>query len=998
MMRRLCQRTGPAVFTVASQLRRHTEAQTVRAPHQYEQFIRAENEGFVSELLAQFKADRGSVDSDWWPVLEAIESGGALPDVPLVKGFSRPKGGSPVNEADERRIDALKFAWMVRSFEQKGHLVAELDPLGLYDADLSPVVPPELQPSFFGFSDAEMDKRFRIARDSTVIGGFTDGQNAVSLREVVDELKAIYCGHIGYEFSHLRSVEEQAWLREKAISAPALRMTQDEIMESLVRSEGFEKLLFAKFQTMKRFGSEGGEAVIPMLEVLIDVLAESGFKNAMVSMAHRGRLNILHNVLGKSLELILNEFKGLTTPDNRNNLGDVKYHLGHNATIQTRSGHSLGVRMAANPSHLECVAPVSQGVVRAMQDTSGTQDTAHIVLHGDAAFSGQGVSFETVAMADLEKFGIGGTIHIITNNQVGFTTNPAQSRSAAYCSDLAKLNNCPVFHVNADKPEAVIRVAQIAAEYRATFNRDVIIDFVCYRRNGHNETDQPRFTQPLMYREIDRHEGVGTLYAKHLMNNQKLTEDQYQQARKDSDAKYRAVFNTWETKQGTEYVPKKWHDPVLPEYPATDKLRALQQTGVDVEKLKKLGTHLATYPDAFKPHPLIVPIIKKRLQSFESGTEIEWSAGEQLALAALIAEGYGVRITGQDVERGTFSQRHYVLHDVEKGDRYNSLANVPGAKPDLPVLIGNSLLSEFAVAGFEMGYSSERRDDLVMWEAQFGDFANGAQVIWDNFLSGCEIKWGDISNLVVSLPHGYDGQGPEHSSARLERFLQLEGSDDVVPVNFEVEGTTPYHANEARISAGNWQVCFTTTSANYFHMLRRQLHRDFRKPLIHFFSKSNLRSAEAKCDIDAFGPGTQFQAVIDQDHIKKARKLVFCSGQVYNALVRQQEKDKVSDIALVRIEQIAPFPWEYVAQVVDKYRKANPNVEIVWAQDEPRNMGAYAYVRPRLRNLLVQRGVPLKQASSIQYVGREPNGSPATGYEFIHKAEEKAILDGVFKK
>jgi 2-oxoglutarate dehydrogenase E1 component len=993
MMRRVLSR---AVVRPAF-VRALSEAQTIRPVHKHEQFVRSENLEFVNELLGMFKTDKTSVDSAWWPILEALNKGALLPDVPLVKGFSRPKGGNPISEADEKRIDALKFAWMVRSFEQKGHLVADLDPLSMFDADLSPLVPPELQPSFFGFDEAEMDKTFRIAKNSDFIGGFTDGTTAVTLREVVDELKHIYCGNIGYEFAHLRSVEEQKWLRAQILNAPAPRMQQQDIMRSLLRAEGFEKLLHAKFQMMKRFGSEGGEAVIPLLEVLLDVLTDYGFKNAVFSMAHRGRLSILHNVLGKDMELILNEFRGVTTPDNRNNLGDVKYHLGHKAIIQTIGGKDVGVRMLANPSHLECAAPVSQGVVRAMQETHKSADSAHVVLHGDAAFSGQGVSFETVAMAELQKFGVGGTIHIITNNQVGFTTNPAQSRSAAYCSDLAKLNNIPVFHVNADKPEAVVRVAKLAADYRATFNRDVIIDFVCYRRNGHNEADQPRFTQPLMYREIDRHDSVGTIYAKTLMQQGTLKQEDIDAMRKEVDGSFRTMFNKWEAKVGTEYVPKKWHDPVEAEYPVTPDRKKMQDTGVDVTTLKRLGQHLATYPEAFTPHQLIAPIIKKRLQSFEAGKEIEWAAGEQLALATLIREGHGVRLTGQDVERGTFSQRHFNLHDFNTGERYNSLRNLPEAK-NQPVVIANSLLSEFAVAGFEMGYSTERPDDLTMWEAQFGDFSNGAQIIWDNFLSGCEIKWGDVCSLVVSLPQGYDGQGPEHSSGRIERFLQLEGSDDAVPASFEKENVSAYHTLEKRNFGCNWQVCYTTTAANYFHVLRRQVRRDFHKPLIHFFSKSNLRASESKCDIEAFAPGTQFQPVIDQDDVKKARRVVFCTGQVYNTLSRVQTEAKHDDIALVRIEQVAPFPWEHVAQVMDKYRAANGDVEFMWAQEEPRNMGCWNYVRPRIRNLLVHRGVPLKQAAEIRFIGREANGSPATGYEFIHKAEEKAIVDAVFSK
>lgn len=972
-----------------------SDAETQNPVHKYEQFATAENQQYIEQLLEIFSKDRNAVDSSFWPLLEALSGSESNPaDIPIIKGLSRPAGGK-IDEVDQKRIDNLKFAWLVRAYEAKGHLIADLDPLGIHDADLSGELPPELQPSFFGFSEEDMHKTFNLERNAEYIGSYTDGPTRTTLRDVVKSLNRIYARHIGFEFMHLRSVEEQVWLRRLILEQQPPRISKNELMKSLVEAEGFEKLLHSKFQTAKRFGSEGVESVIPMLQVMLDEAAREGFTEAVFSMAHRGRLNILHNVLGKDLGLILNEFKGLTHPDNKNNLGDVKYHLGHEAEIKTRSGRTMKVQMLPNPSHLECVAPVSQGVVRAKNTTAGDRKVLHVVLHGDAAFSGQGVCYETVAMERLENFTVDGTIHVITNNQIGFTTNPNQSRSAAYCSDLARLNNCPVFHVNADRPWSGVRVAEVAAQYRAKFKRDVIIDLVCYRRNGHNEADQPRYTQPLMYKAIDQHPTVSTIFARQQETKDRTVSDPktLEGLRKEVDAQYREHWYKWE--KSNDFVEKKWHDPVLAPYECTPELLALRETGVSAAKLQAVGKHLCQLPADFAPHPLVEAVINKRAETYAAGDAIEWASGEQLALATLLLEGHGVRISGQDVERGTFSQRHYNLHDKNNGNTYNSLETLDGVTA--PVSVKNSLLSEFAVAGFEMGYSAARPNDLVMWEAQFGDFANGAQIIWDNFVSGSEAKWGQVTSLIVSLPHGYDGQGPEHSSGRLERFLQLEGSDDVVPQDFEMDGASADHLLEARIKRGNWQVTFPTTAANYYHLLRRQMHREFRKPLINFFSKAALRANEAKSSIADFDVGTKFQPVIDQGHISKARRVLFCTGQVSMSLVRAQAKNNTDDVAVVRIEQIAPFPWEQVATVMDKYRAANSDVEFAWVQDEPRNMGAWNYVRPRFRNLLVQRGVPLKDAANMRYIGRGANGSPATGYPFVHKAEEQEIVRASFE-
>jgi 2-oxoglutarate dehydrogenase E1 component len=987
MMRRACM--SAANVGAATAIRRVTDAQTIRAPNKYEQFLQSGNESFVAGLLEAYSKNKADVDPSWWGVLDKLLTESAMdidPTKPMISGYKRPTAGG-LTPADQNRIDTLKVIWMLRSFEQRGHLNADLDPLGVFSGDVGDIDAPELNPTFYGFTEADMDKVFSEVEIVKLCG------KGATLRHIIDTLRKTFCGKVGYEFDHVLCPIERQWLRDELAAKYPSGLAEQDVLELVAKSEGFEKLFALKFQTMKRFGGEGGEALIAGLTAAINQSAYTGTNDVKIGMAHRGRLSILHNVLGRGLDKILNEFKGLHPKgeEGANNRGDVKYHLGFKGTdITMKNGKKVNIELFANPSHLETVNPVVVGAVVADNKKNGDDKSLSVLLHGDAAFAGQGICAEGVNMASLKDFDANGTIHIVTNNQVGFTTDPMGSRNCAYSSDLARMNGNPVFHVNADAPLEVARIFAFAAKFRAKFKRDVFIDFVCYRRNGHNETDQPRYTQPKMYKSIDKHETITKKFSKQLVADGVFTQEHADATVKGIDKNFREQYNAWETSE--DNVKRVWRQPAMVDYPHdAAKHDALRRTGVDIAELQKLGMAMSTAPATFSMHPSIAPIIKKRHDNHAAGTGLDWGAAEQLAMATLLREGHEVRMTGQDIERATFAQRHYNLHDYKNGNTYNGLEKVDGAAA--PCTIVNSCLSEYAMSGFEIGYSYANNNALVLWEAQFGDFANGAQVMWDIFLSGCELKWGAKNALVVSLPHGYDGQGPEHSSARIERFLQISRDDSAVPADFCDKTVSAEHLAERRILDSNWQVVFATTPANYFHVLRRQMRRDFRKPLISFFAKSLLRASVS--DLADFAPGTAFQAVIDQPQITKARKVVFCHGQLYFQLLNKQEADKVTDVALVRIEQFSPFPWEAVNEVVYKYLTANQDVTFTFAQDEPRNMGVYPFARPRLNNLLREKGLVGEQ-SRIDFVGRAAAASPATGHDAVHKRELAEIVAGVF--
>ncbi|CAI9285807.1 unnamed protein product [Lactuca saligna] len=797
--------------------------------------------------------------------------------------------------------ESMRLLLLVRAYQVYGHMKAKIDPLGLEKRE----IPDDLDPAFYGFSEADLDHRER-------------------------------CN----------------WLRDR-IETPTPTQYNSErrevILDRLIWSTQFENFLATKWTAAKRFGLEGGETLIPGMKEMFDRSADLGVESIVIGMSHRGRLNVLGNVVRKPLRQIFSEFSGGTKPVDEVGLytgtGDVKYHLGTSYDRPTRGGKRIHLSLVANPSHLEAVDPVVVGKTRAKQYYSNDADRTKnmgILIHGDGSFAGQGVVYETLHLSGLPNYTTGGTIHIVVNNQVAFTTDPQAGRSSQYCTDVAKALNAPIFHVNGDDVEAVVHACELAAEWRQTFHSDVVVDIVCYRRFGHNEIDEPSFTQPKMYKIIRNHPSSLEIYQKKLLETGQATKEDIDRIQ----SKVTSILNE-EFLASKDYVPQRrdWLSAYWLGFKSPEQLSRIRNTGVKPEILKNVGKAITTLPETFKPHRAVKKIFADRFKMIESGEGVDWAVAEALAFATLLVEGNHVRLSGQDVERGTFSHRHSVIHDQETGDRYCPLDHVMMNQNEEMFTVSNSSLSEFAVLGFELGYSMENPNSLVLWEAQFGDFSNGAQVIFDQFLSSGEAKWLRQTGLVVLLPHGYDGQGPEHSSARLERFLQM--SDDNPFVVPEMEPTL-----RNQIQTCNWQVVNVTTPANYFHVLRRQLHREFRKPLIVMSPKNLLRHKECKSNLSEFDDvqghpgfdkqGTRFKRLIkDQnahsDLEEGIRRLVLCSGKVYYELDEKRKSVDAKDIAICRVEQLCPFPYDLIQRELNRY----PNAEIVWCQEEPMNMGAY---------------------------------------------------------
>jgi 2-oxoglutarate dehydrogenase E1 component len=957
----------------------------------HEGFVNGLGGSYVQSLYEAWQSSPNSVDPSWGPIFQHLAK--VNPDRALVETFTRPvqdkynPGTGQLNaEVTEKDLlDTFKITWMIRAYEVRGHLIADLDPLGMFSADLDFAVPQELEPSFFGFTEADMDRKFQLGV-LPKLGGLHSHTQRITLRELIQQLRSTYCKKVGWEYMHIVDGAKSTWLRNRISNQePLTTQEKKDALKDLARAEGFENFLHTKYSTTKRFGLDGGETLIAMLNKIIDHAANDGVENFVIGMAHRGRLNVLAHICGKDMAKIFCEFEGKsTTPEEEMVCGDVKYHLGVALNRITRSQKKVRIGLMANPSHLESVNPVVTGKVRAkqhyMKDTERRKVMA-ILIHGDAAFSGQGVCYETMGLGDLEFYDIGGTVHIIANNQIGFTTPPRQSRSAPYCSELAKPVQAPVFHVNADDPESALRVSKIAVDFRNTYKKDVVIDLVCYRRFGHNETDEPSFTQPLMYQKIRSHPTTYQLYSQKLVADGVLTQEEVDEVSSSVKTLLKEKFEL--AKQSSSSI-KDWEDNEWTGYKTPLQIASLKSTSVKAEFLQDIGKKITTLPDTFEPHPTLRRIIRERQTNYESGENIDWGSAEALAFGSLLLEGNHVRVSGQDVERGTFSQRHALLVDMGKANVYIPLANLHSSQAGFRII--NSSLSEFGVCGYELGYCMENPASLVIWEAQFGDFANGAQVIFDQYLCSGEQKWLKQCGLVVNLPHGYDGMGPEHSSGRIERFLQQCDDPEEAPTSF-VEGNLKDldTANEAHIKARNWQVCYPSTPANYFHLLRRQIHRDFRKPLINFYSKAFLRAPNVSSLADMSG-NTLFLPVIDDATIQDpspVTEVLLCSGQVYFHLLKRRG-EKRQDLAIVRIEQVAPFPWNHVHQVLSKYPKT---AKVSWVQEEPKNMGSWSFVRPRLLNYLRPQG------RTLRYVGRATSASTATGNKAMHDAEIKAYLD-----
>jgi 2-oxoglutarate dehydrogenase E1 component len=863
----------------------------------------------------------------------------------------------------EATLDSLRALMLIRAYRVRGHLLADLDPL-----KLDPTTEhSELDPSSYGFKEKDMDRQVFI--------NYVLGLESATVREIVSILKQTYCGSIGVEFMHIQDPDEKAWIQERIErihNQPEFTVIgKRAILNRLIETEGFEKYLDKKFTGTKRFGLDGGESLVPAMEQIFKRGSQLGIEEIVLGMAHRGRLNVLANVMGKPFQAIFHEFQGgSSNPDDVGGSGDVKYHLG-SSSDRVFDGKTVHLSLTANPSHLECVNTVCLGKVRAKQRQKNDVEREKVMallLHGDAAFAGQGLVPEAFDLSNLFGYRTGGTIHIVINNQIGFTTSPRFSRTSHYCSDVAKVVAAPIFHVNADDVEAVTHCARIATEYRQRFKKDVVIDMICYRRHGHNEGDEPMFTQPVMYKKIGAHPTTQQIYAQKLINEKVMTQEEVDKQISDFSSQLDRAFEA-----STNYKANKadWFDGVWSGLSVAYGDARRGETGVPMDRLKEIGEGLTRVPGNFNAHKRIVRQLEQKREMFTSGEGIDWATAEALAFGSLLLEGHAVRLSGQDSGRGTFSQRHSVLVDQETEERYIPLNNLRFGQAPYEVI--DSPLSEAGVLGFEYGYSLAEPNMLVLWEAQFGDFANGAQVIIDQFISSGELKWLRMSGLVMLLPHGYEGQGPEHSSARLERYLQLCASD-------------------------NMQVVNCTTPSNYFHVLRRQLHRDFRKPLVIMTPKSLLRHKLCVSKLSGFDEKSTFHRVLwdDQDLTDdpkrsllpddKIRRVVLCTGKVYYDLYEERQNRGVKDVYLMRVEQLYPFPHKVLASDLHRF----PNAEILWCQEEPKNMGSWTFIRDRLEAVMNEIGHPQGQA---RYVGRAEAASPATGLMKKHVAEQGALVD-----
>jgi 2-oxoglutarate dehydrogenase E1 component len=969
---------------------------------QLSSFLYGGNASYLEDLYARYQEDPGAVDEGWqeffaelkdpkdqvvaeargpewqrsdWPlhangeIVSAFDSNWPVLERDLGEAIKAKaqKSGADVSEQQvfQATRDSVRALMMIRAYRMRGHLHANLDPLGL--------APPrdheELHPSSYGFTDADYDRKIFI--DNVL------GMEFATIRQMLAVLRRTYCSTLGIEFMHISDPKEKAWLQER-IEGPDKEITftaqgKRAILNKLIEAEGFEKFIDVKYTGTKRFGLDGAESLIPALEQIIKRGGHLGVREIVLGMAHRGRLNVLAQVLGKPHRAIFNEFKGGSyAPDDVEGSGDVKYHLGASSDREF-DGNKVHLSLTANPSHLEIVDPVVLGKARAKQDQlkdTKREQVMPLLLHGDAAFAGQGVVAECFGLSGLRGHRTGGSVHFIINNQIGFTTNPRYARTSPYPSDVAKIIEAPIFHVNGDDPEAVVFAAKVATEFRQTFHKPVVVDMFCYRRFGHNEGDEPAFTQPLMYKAIANHPSTLEIYAEKLVDENVITAEEVETARQRWRDHLEHEFEI-----GQSYKPNKadWLDGAwsgLAAAQAADE-RRVGQTGVPLDTLKQIGERLSRTPKDFSAHRTIRRLLENRKKMVQTGEGIDWAMGEAFAFGSLLKEGFRVRLSGQDVERGTFSQRHSVLYDQETEKRYTPLNHLGGDQARFEVI--NSMLSEEAVLGFEYGYSLAKPNTLTLWEAQFGDFANGAQVIFDQFISSGERKWLRMSGLVCLLPHGYEGQGPEHSSARLERYLQMCAED-------------------------NMQVANCTTPANYFHILRRQMHRNFRKPLILMTPKSLLRHKRAMSRLDELADGSTFHRLLydDAEMLKgqtitlapdeKVRRVVICSGKVYFDLYEEREKRGIDDIYILRVEQLYPFPLKAMAELLARF----PGAEVVWSQEEPQNMGGWTFAEPRILAVLDMIRAP---KPAVRYAGRAAAAATATGLMSKHVEQRDRFLD-----
>ncbi|ATI42847.1 2-oxoglutarate dehydrogenase E1 component [Pacificitalea manganoxidans] len=965
-------------------------------------FMQGHNAEYLEQLYAKYAADPSTVDEAWaaffkelgdaetevkaeatgpswaradWPPTPDDDLFGALTgewSAPVaeskaaaekIRSKAAEKGVEVSDDAIKRAVlDSIRALMIIRAYRIRGHLVADLDPLGMRDQTPHP----ELDPKSYGFADADMDRPIFI--DNVL------GLQVASMRQIMGIVQRTYCGTFALQYMHISDPEQAGWLKERIEGFDKeIRFTREgrkAILNKLVEAEGFEKFLHVKYMGTKRFGLDGGEALIPAMEQIVKRGGALGIEEIVFGMPHRGRLSVLANVLQKPYRAIFNEFQGGSfKPDDVDGSGDVKYHLGASSD-RDFDGNSVHLSLTANPSHLEAVNPVVLGKVRAKQAQLNDPDrkkVLSVLLHGDAAFAGQGVVAECFGLSGLIGHRTGGTIHIVVNNQIGFTTAPHYSRSSPYPTDIALMVEAPIFHVNGDDPEAVVHAAKVATEFRQKFGKDVVIDIFCYRRFGHNEGDEPMFTNPVMYKSIKQHKTTLSLYTERLIKDGLIPEGEIE----DMKASFQSMLND-EFEAGKDYKPNKadWLDGRWSGLDKENEDYQRGQTAISTDTMAELGRALTTAPEGFPVHRTVTRLLEAKAKMFETGENFDWATGEALAFGSLLTEGYPVRLSGQDSTRGTFSQRHSALINQETEERYYPLNNIRDGQSRYEVI--DSMLSEYAVLGFEYGYSLAEPNTLVMWEAQFGDFANGAQIMFDQFISSGESKWLRMSGLVMLLPHGYEGQGPEHSSARLERFLQMCGGD-------------------------NWIVANCSTPANYFHILRRQLHRSYRKPLVLMTPKSLLRHKLAVSKAEDFTEGSSFHRVLWDDAEKglsdttlaaddKIKRVVMCSGKVYYDLLEERDARGIDDVYLLRIEQFYPFPAISLVKELERF----PQAEMVWCQEEPKNQGAWTFIEPNIEWVLSRIDAQHKRPV---YVGRAASASPATGLASQHKAQQEALVN-----
>ncbi|MEM1238096.1 MAG: 2-oxoglutarate dehydrogenase E1 component [Pseudomonadota bacterium] len=964
-------------------------------------FMQGHNAEYLEQLYARYANDPSAVDEAWaaffrdmgdadldvkaeaagpswargdWPPAPNDDLTGALtweyPDEPEAKSAgkkiaekAKEQNVQVSDDAIKRAVlDSMRALMIIRAYRIRGHLAADLDPLGMREMPDRP----ELNPASYGFNEADMDRP--IFLDNVL------GLQIATMRQIIDIVKRTYCGTFALQYMHISNPEESQWLKERieglGKEITFTREGRKAILNKMVEAEGFEKFLHVKYMGTKRFGLDGGEALIPAMEQIIKRGGALGVKDIVIGMPHRGRLSVLANVMGKPYRAIFNEFQGGSfKPEDVDGSGDVKYHLGASSDREF-DGNNVHLSLTANPSHLEAVNPVVLGKARAKQDQLNDDERTSclpVLLHGDAAFAGQGVVAECFGLSGLKGHKTGGTMHVVVNNQIGFTTAPHFSRSSPYPTDIALMVEAPIFHVNGDDPEAVTHAAKVATEFRQKFHKDVVIDIICYRRFGHNEGDEPMFTNPLMYKKIKKQKTSLTLYTERLVRDGLIPEGEIE----DMKAAFQSHLNT-EFEAGKDYKPNKadWLDGRWSHLDKRGEEYQRGATAIAEDTFAEVGGALTRTPEGYPLHKTVARMLDNKKSMIDKGEGIDWATGEALAFGSLLTEGYGVRLAGQDSTRGTFSQRHSGLVNQDTEERFYPLNNIREGQAHYEVI--DSMLSEYAVLGFEYGYSLAEPNSLTLWEAQFGDFANGAQIMFDQFISSGESKWLRMSGLVCLLPHGYEGQGPEHSSARLERFLQMCGQD-------------------------NWIVANCTTPANYFHILRRQLHRDYRKPLIMMTPKSLLRHKLAISRKEDFTEGSSFHRVLWDDaqygnsdtKLKaddKIKRVVMCSGKVYYDLLEERDARGIDDVYLMRIEQFYPFPAISMVKELERFKGA----EMIWCQEEPKNQGAWTFIEPNIEWVLGR--IKAKHPRPV-YVGRATSASPATGLASSHKKQQADLVD-----